>query len=286
VTGRKKPGPRRKPVDPELRLDSGLVIPILVDFLKEETRRVGYGRLVIGLSGGIDSAVSAALASRALGPKNVLALFMPYRTSDPQSLVDGKRVADFLGLRSQTIDITPMIDAYFQGRPSDGRRRGNKMARERMSILFDASESFSGLVIGTSNKTELLLGYGTIHGDLASAINPLGDLYKTQVRQIAKALDIPGPVIKKAPSADLVPGQTDEEDLGSSYELLDAVLVRLVDRRLSSRTVRAQGWPPDVVSFVCGRLRSQQFKRRPPLIAKISTRTIGPDFRYARDWGT
>lgn len=270
----------------ELLIDPGQVISILVEFLKEETQRVGYKRLVLGLSGGIDSAVSAALASRALGPKNVLAVFMPYRTSSPESLADGQKVAESLGLRVNKIDITPMIDAYFDGLTADSRRRGNKMARERMSILFDASESFGGLVLGTSNKTELLLGYGTIHGDLASAINPLGDLYKTQVRQIAKALHVPAAVIKKPPSADLIPGQTDEKDLGASYEVLDAVLVRLVDLRLSTEEVLAQGWPPEAVRFINVRLRTQQFKRRPPLIAKISQRTIGTDFRYARDWGT
>ena len=274
------------PATPGLELNPGPVINLLSDFLREEAARAGFKRLVLGLSGGIDSAVALELAARALGPRKVTAILMPYKASSPASLKDALLCAKKLKVKTRTVEITPMIDAYFAGRPPSPHRMGNKMARERMSILFDASQELGALVVGTSNKTEILLGYGTWYGDLASALNPLGDLYKTQVRQIAQALKVPLSVRKKAPSADLVPGQTDEGDLGHEYPVLDAILYRLVDQRLPPSEVLEEGWPKRTVDFALLRLRTQQFKRRLPVIAKISERTVGPDFRYARDWGT
>ena len=271
----------------DLDIDPKLVESILTGFIAEETRRVGRRCVVVGLSGGVDSAVAASLARRALGARGVVAVLMPYRLSHPQSAKDARALARRLGIRIEERDITPMVDGYFAGDPKASRvRRGNKMARERMSILYDRSVVHEALVLGTSNKTELLLGYGTIHGDMASSINPLGDLYKTQVFALARHLRIPAAIVRKIPTADLWPDQTDERDLGATYEDLDQVLHLLIDERKSRAEVVREGWPARLVSRVTGRVRSSQFKRRMPLIAKVSPRTVGVDFRYPRDWGT
>lgn len=273
-------------VNAGLKIHCRNVSSLLADFIAGETRKTGHSRVVVGLSGGLDSAVAACLASRALGPENVICALLPYRTSSAESLIDARKVISKIGAQSVQIEITPMVDAYFSRFPeADPVRRGNKMARERMSVLYDLSSLHSGLVLGTSNKTELLLGYGTIHGDIASAINPLGDLYKTQVRQLADFLELPEDVRKKAPSADLWPGQSDEAELGFSYERLDRFLYLLVDRRARRETLLEAGFSADQVKILLERVRSSQFKRRLPLIAKLSTRTIGIDFRYPRDWG-
>jgi NAD+ synthase len=272
---------------PDLQLNNALVEQVLCGFLLEETRRTGREKLVVGLSGGIDSAVAAALAARALGPENVHGLLMPYRASSPSSLKDGKTVGRQLGISQEIIDITPMIDAFFVGAPAAGRRRrGNRMARERMAILYDRSESLRALVLGTSNKTELLLGYGTLFGDMSSALNPLGDLYKTQVRQLADYLKLPISVRRKLPSADLWEGQSDEEEIGAPYPVVDAILHLLVDERLTVDEVASTGFDLKFVRKLWKSVAATQFKRRPPLIAKISARTVGIDFRYPRDWGT
>lgn len=273
-------------VNAGLKIHCRNVSSLLADFIAGETRKTGHSRVVVGLSGGLDSAVAACLASRALGPENVICALLPYRTSSAESLIDARKVISKIGAQSVQIEITPMVDAYFSRFPeADPVRRGNKMARERMSVLYDLSSLHSGLVLGTSNKTELLLGYGTIHGDIASAINPLGDLYKTQVRQLADFLELPEDVRKKAPSADLWPGQSDEAELGFSYERLDRFLYLLVDRRARRETLLEAGFSADQVKILLERVRSSQFKRRLPLIAKLSTRTVGIDFRYPRDWG-
>jgi NAD+ synthase len=271
----------------ELLLDAGGTIEILVDVIREEVRRTGYRKVVLGLSGGIDSAVSAALAARALGAKNVLSVLMPYRASDPKSAADAAVVARRLGTAVETIPITPMIDAYFRKAPKATRlRRGNKMARERMAILYDVSLRDRRMVIGTSNKTEILIGYGTLHGDLASGVNPLGDLYKTHVRQVAAALGLPGDIIWKTASADLWAGQSDESDLGYRYRDIDAVLLRLVERRDRPEDVVAAGFPKRMVRDLHRRMTRSQFKRRPPIIAKLTRRAVNIDFRYPRDWGS
>lgn len=267
--------------------DYGLVERLLVSFVRREVTRVGLGKVVVGLSGGVDSAVSAAVAARALGPSNVLAVRMPYKTSSPDSLADAEAVVAATGIDSATVDISPQIDAYFADQPeADSLRRGNKMARERMSILYDRSAAVGALVLGTSNKTELLLGYGTLFGDMASALNPIGDLYKTQVWGMAEHLDLPEVLVSKAPSADLWVGQTDEEDLGFGYAEVDRLLYWMVDERCRPRELEAMGFDSGFVEQVFARVQGSQFKRRLPVIAKVSARTIDSDFRYARDWGT
>jgi len=269
----------------DLSLNCALVEQILTGFIANEVRKTGFGRVVLGLSGGVDSALSAYLGAKALGAENVLALLMPYRTSSPESREHAELVVKQLGIQSDLIEITPMVDAYFERFPeADQVRRGNKMARERMTILFDHSAKLQALVLGTSNKTELLLGYGTLYGDMASAINPLGDLYKTQARQLARHMGIPEVIVSKEPS-DLWVGQTDEAELGFTYEEVDRVLYLMVDRRCEIPELIAAGFDERFVRAVLAKVRSSQYKRRLPLIAKISARTIDRDFRYPRDWG-
>ncbi len=269
-----------------LLLNTDYVIKILVDFLRDEARVAGFSRAVIGLSGGIDSAVAAYLSAQAYGKENVLAVKMPYRTSSPDSAADADVVAHALGIRTLTVDITPMVEPLFADLAiSDTLRKGNIMARERMIVLYDLSQRDGALVIGTSNKTEALLGYGTLFGDMACALNPLGDLYKTQVWQLAAALGIPEKIISKKPTADLFQGQTDEADLGFSYVDADQLLYQLVDDRRSVDELRSMGFDAEFIGAIQKKIRVNQFKRRPPLIAKISHRTINVDFRYVRDWG-
>jgi len=259
---------------------------ILTKFIANEVRKVGVERVVVGLSGGVDSAVSAMLAAEALGAANVLAVKMPYRTSSQESLQHADLVVARSGINSMQVEITPQIDAYFQRFPdADALRRGNKMARERMTILYDQSARWKGLVLGTSNKTELLLGYGTLYGDMASALNPLGDLYKTQVWALAEEVGVPGEVVHKQPSADLWVGQTDEAEMGFGYREVDRLLYLFVDQRYSRQELHAAGFAPSFVLRVVDMVRNSQFKRRLPVIAKVSNRTIDRDFRYARDWG-
>jgi NAD+ synthase len=269
-----------------LDLNLSAVKIILVNFIKDETGAAGFKKVVIGLSGGIDSAVAAHLAVQSLGKKNVHALMLPYKTSSPESLRDAKLIASKLGIRSTIVDITPMVDPYLQKhKVIDKVRMGNVMARTRMIVLFDYSQKGGALVLGTSNKTELLLGYGTIYGDLASAINPLGDLYKTQVWNLASYLHIPENIIAKKPSADLWKGQTDEEELGFEYRHVDQLLFAHVDERKSDGDIIRMGYSKKYLESVKNKIRINQYKRRTPIIAKISFRTVNIDFRYARDWG-
>jgi NAD+ synthase len=277
----------QEPPDDALVLNARLTEEILTAFIADETRRAGRARVVVGLSGGLDSAVAAVLARRALGARSVVALLMPFRTSHPSSAKDALALARRLGIRAERIDISPMVDAWLAVTPGADRvRRGNKMARERMSLLYDRSAAHQALVLGTSNKTELLLGYGTLHGDMASALNPIGDLYKTQVRQMARHLGVPPAIRRKVPSADLWAGQTDEGELGFSYDEVDRLLYLMVDERYGRAETIAAGWPPRLVDRVRSLIASSQYKRRLPLIAKVSQRTVGIDFRYPRDWGT
>lgn len=269
----------------ELDVQPALVCELLESFLVEEVATAGMSRAVVGLSGGIDSAVSAALAARAFGPENVLCVLMPYRTSNPDSAADARTVGESLGTPMRTVDISAMADGYLdQEGPCDAARAGNVMARCRMIVLYDLSVEWRGLVIGTSNKTEMLLGYSTQWGDSAHAVNPLGDLYKHQVYQLAEHLALPPAVIHKAPSADLFEGQTDEEELGFTYEAVDRLLLHMIDRRLGPTELVAAGFDEDFVQRVAARVVQNQFKRLPPVIAKLSRRTIGTDFRYLRDW--
>lgn len=269
-----------------LKINPPLVEKILTGFIRNEVTKIGFSRVVLGLSGGVDSSLCAMLGARALGPKNVTAIIMPYRASAPDSVEHAKLIVELSGIESLIIDITPMIDAYFENFPdADNNRRGNKMARERMTILYDHSARLKALVLGTSNKSELLLGYGTLYGDMASALNPIGDLYKTQVWQLAEWLGMPKEVIGKAPSADLWVGQTDEGELGFGYRDVDQLLYYMVDKRYSPEECIAVGFPETFVRRVVAMVQGSQFKRRLPVIAKVSDRTIEADFRYARDWG-
>src|SRR5947199_10850925 len=269
-----------------LAINPDLGRKIVVRFIQNEVQEVGFERGVLGLSGGVDSSLVATLASQALGPTNVLAVIMPYKSSDVKSRSDALQVVQQLGINHVEVEITPQIDAYFERFPdADQRRRGNKMARERMTILYDQSSVFRALVIGTSNKTELLLGYGTIYGDMASAINPVGDLYKTQVWQLADAVGVPTAIVQKAPSADLWAGQSDETELGFQYRMIDQFLYYLVDRRYSTEELKQLGFEEAFIDDIIRRVRENQYKRRLPLIAKLTSRTIYRDFRYPRDWG-
>lgn len=271
----------------DLTINTDVARQILTGFIKSEVTRVGFSRAVIGLSGGIDSALSCVLAVEALGKENVLAVRMPYKSSNPDSLAHAELLIEQLEIPNKTIEITDMVDPLFgQDSSITKLRKGNIMARERMIVLYDQSEVFKGLVIGTSNKTEILLGYSTQFGDSASAMNPIGDLYKTQLRQLARALNIPAPIIDKAPSADLWEGQTDEGELGFTYEKADQLLYLLVDHRYSPKECVEAGFDEKFVDVVVRRIQRTQFKRMQPLIAKLSNRTIGYDFLYLRDWGT
>jgi NAD+ synthase len=270
----------------EIPVNTELLRKILVSFIRNEVEKVGVRRVVVGLSGGVDSSLSAMLAAEALGPEHVLGIMMPYKSSSRESLEHAELVVRKSSIQSMTVDISPEIDAYFARFPdADPKRRGNKMARERMTILYDHSARWDALVLGTSNKTELLLGYGTLYGDMASAVNPLGDLYKTQVWALAEAVGVPDVIVKKKPSADLWEGQTDEAELGFSYLDVDRLLYLMVDERYSKPELIAAGFTERFVDEVTQRIMNSHFKRRLPVIAKVSQRTIDRDFRYARDWG-
>ncbi|HIG11736.1 MAG: NAD+ synthase [bacterium] len=263
-----------------------LVEDLLLRFLRKETGKFGFSRVLLGLSGGVDSALAAALAARAFGAQNVLGVMLPYRTSNPDSEGDARLVIEALGIESKRIDISAMADGYLDAaNVSDPLRRGNVMARCRMIVLYDESVEFAGLVLGTSNKTEALLGYSTQFGDSASALNPLGDLYKHQVFQLAKHLGLPDAVLDKEPSADLFMGQTDEAELGFSYAEADALLFAMVDERRSVEELLAMGFEEAFVLDIAHRIAQNQYKRLPPIIPKLSNRTLNHDFRYLRSWG-
>ena len=274
-------------IDINLSINTDLAREILSGFIKSEITRIGMSRAVIGLSGGIDSALSMALAVDALGKDNVLAVRMPYKASSKDSLDHAQLLIDQLGVPSKTIEITDMVEPLFKLNPDMSKlRKGNIMARERMIVIYDQSEVFKGLVVGTSNKTEILLGYSTLFGDSANALNPIGDLYKTQVRQLSRAMNIPSPIVDKPPSADLWEDQTDEGELGFTYAEADKLLYLFVDQRYSPQEAIEAGFDEKFVHAVTTRIRRNQFKRMLPPIAKISNRTIGYDFLYLRDWGT
>ena len=242
----------------------------LVEFLRESFKKAGFSKAVLGLSGGIDSALVAYLLRDALGKENVLAIMMPYKSSNPDSLNHAKLVVEDLGINSKTIEITDMIDAYFKNeKEATSLRMGNKMARERMSILFDYSSKENALVIGTSNKTEIYLGYSTQFGDSACALNPIGDLYKTNIWDLSRYLKIPNELIEKKPSADLWEGQTDEQEMGLTYKEADQVLYRMLEENKKVEEVLAEGFNKDLVDNIVRRMNRSEYKRRMPLIAKI-----------------
>jgi NAD+ synthase len=274
-------------IEINLSIDTSLIRQILTKFIRSEITRAGFQRAVVNLSGGLDSAVSCFLAAEALGAENVLALRLPYKTSSADSLEHAQMVIDQTGVQARTLSITDMADPFIALEPDMSPvRQGNIMARLRMIVAYDQSEAFRGLVVGTGNKTEILLGYTTLYGDSACAINPLGDLYKTQVRQLARALCVPEAIIAKPPSADLWAGQTDEGELGFTYAEVDKLLYLLVDQRYRPEECVEAGFDETFVRSVVERVRRNQFKRVLPPIAKLSNRTVGYDFLYLRDWGT
>ncbi len=252
-------------------LDMKVVKPILLKFFQDQVRGAGKQHAVIGLSGGIDSALACVLSAAALGPENVLAVRMPYKTSSPESLSDAQLIIDQTGVQSKTIEITPMVDDFISIDPAmNPLRKGNLMARTRMVILYDQSAAFDGLVIGTGNKTEALLGYTTLYGDSACAFNPLGDLYKTQVRQLSREMGLPERIIQKAPSADLWAGQTDESELGFTYTDLDRLFFAVYENQLTPEECITRGMDAGFVTKALERVRKNQFKRALPPVASIN----------------
>ena len=242
----------------------------LVEFLRENFKKAGFSKAVLGLSGGIDSALVAYLLKDALGKENVLAIMMPYKSSNPDSLNHAKLVVEDLKINAKSIEITDMIDAYFKNeKEASSLRMGNKMARERMSILFDYSSKENALVVGTSNKTEIYLGYSTQFGDSACALNPIGDLYKTNIWDLSRYLKIPNELIEKKPSADLWEGQTDEQEMGLTYKEADQVLYRMLEENKTVKEILAEGFSKDLVDNILKRMNRSEYKRRMPLIAKI-----------------
>jgi NAD+ synthase len=270
-----------------LKINTALATEILCRFIRVEIRRAGFEHVVVGLSGGIDSSVVTYLCAKALGPENVLTVTMPYKTSSDATRNDSQAIVQQLGVQTLNVPITAQIDAYFAHVGEASKLRlANKCARERMTVLYDQSAAFQGLVVGTSNKSELLLGYGTQFGDMASAINPVGDLYKTQLYDLAAHLGVPDSILNKEPTGDLWIGQTDEGELGFSYADVDRLLVLMVDRRWRRADLLHTGFAPEFVDRVTTMIRRNHYKRRMPVIAKLSQRTMDRDFRYARDWGT
>ncbi len=271
---------------PRMTINTDLARRILTGFIRDEIAKSGLKRCVIGLSGGIDSALSAYLSAEALGPENVLVVRMPYKTSSEASLTDAQAVIDDLGLPSLTVPISGMADALIDQFPDMSNvRKGNIMARLRMITLYDQSVAWGGLVMGTSNKTEFLLGYSTIYGDSGVALHPIADLYKQQVRQLARAMGVPSTILDKPPSADLWIGQTDEDELGFTYEAADQVLYLLVDERYTvAEAAEESGFEVEFVHRIWERVKANHYKRTMPNIAKISRRTIGHDFLYLRDY--
>jgi NAD+ synthase len=269
-----------------LKIDPVFVEKVLTLFIREELDKLAAKKGILGLSGGLDSAVCASLAVRAIGPRNVLALIMPYGKAFPGDVRHAEAFARTLGIDARKIDIAPQVDPYFKAHPTANRVLvGNKMARERMSILYDVSAREKALILGTSNKTELLIGYGTIHGDMACAINPVGDLYKTQVRILAAHLGVSRSIRDKTPTAGLWAGQTDEAEIGLSYAEIDEILYGLVERKKSEKELIAEGFKPRSVHKIAGMVRKSEFKRKLPPIAKLSSRSVGHDFLYPFDRG-
>ena len=277
----------------ELAIDTGVAQRLIAEFIRGQLRQAGFERAVLGLSGGIDSALVAYLTADAIGAERLHCVLMPYRTSSPASREDAEEVVRRLGCSSELVEITPMVDGYFGADDSPGAagpegleaaplRRGNFMARMRMSVLYDRSVTWRGLVVGTGNKTESLIGYTTLFGDQACAFNPIGDLYKSQVRQLSAAVGVPEQIIRKAPSADLWPGQTDETEAGFSYPELDRLLFWRIDKRRSVDEVVALGYDRAMVERVDRMVAGAEFKRQVPPIAKLGPRTAGVDYLYPR----
>jgi NAD+ synthase len=267
----------------ELAIDTDVARRIIGEFIRGQLRQAGFDRALLGLSGGIDSALVAYLVAEAVGADRLLCVLMPYRTSAAASRSDAEEVVRRLGCASELVEISPMVDPYLQSRTEASPvRRGNLMARMRMAVLYDASVTWNGLVVGTSNKTETLIGYTTLYGDSASAFAPIGDLYKSQVRQMAAVMGVPDAIVSKEPSADLWPGQTDEQEMGVGYTELDRLLFWMVDRRRAPDELADLGFDPELIERVRRMVAGSEFKRQVPPIAKLGPRTVGIDYLYPR----
>jgi NAD+ synthase len=267
----------------ELAIDTAVARRVIGEFIRGQLRQAGFERAVLALSGGIDSALVAYLVAEAIGADRLLCVLMPYRTSSDASQEDATEVVRRLGAASELVDISPMVDAFFAATPDASPiRRGNVMARQRMTVAYDRSVTWGGLVVGTGNKTESLIGYTTLFGDSACAFNPIGDLYKSQVRQVSAAIGVPAQIIRKPPSADLWPGQTDEQEAGFTYPVLDRLLYWRVDRRRDDEEMVALGFDLDLVARVDRLIATSEFKRQVPPIAKLGPRTAGVDYLYPR----
>jgi NAD+ synthase len=292
----------------ELGIDTDAARQLVGGFIRGQLRQAGFERALLGLSGGIDSALVAYLVAEAIGSERLLCVLMPYRTSSPASRADAEELVARLGCASRLVDISPIVDGYFGSPGGDGTaaapgaggtaaaagaggpeafdasplRRGNFMARARMMVLYDTSVTWGGLVVGTGNKTESLIGYTTLYGDSACAFNPIGDLYKSQVRQLSLAMGVPDTILRKAPSADLWPGQTDEVEAGFTYHELDRLLYWMIDRRRGDDELVALGFDPPTIARVARLVAGSEFKRQVPPIAKLGPRTTGVDYLYPR----
>jgi len=266
-------------------INLNITTDIIVKFIYDSISKNGFKNGILGVSGGIDSALVLALSVKALGKDNTYAMLMPYKKSSPESLSDGKLLCEKFDVDYEIVDITPSVDPYFEKFPTDNKTLiGNKCARERMSVLYDFSERKKALVVGTSNKTEILIGYSTLYGDSAAAFLPIGDLYKSEIILLSKHLGIPERIINKKPSADLWKDQTDEDEIGFSYEILDEILYLLIDRRASDEELKDSGFIAEDIMRIKKMISGSHFKRTMPPITKIHNRTVGIDFRYPRDW--
>ena len=278
---------------PELAIDTDVARRVIAEFIRGQLRQAGFERAVVGLSGGIDSALVAYLVAEAIGPERLRCVLMPAGSSSPASRADAEVVVAELECASEVVEIGPMIDGFFgtgetpgasgsEGLAASPLRRGNFAARMRMAVLYDRSAVRGGLVVGTGNKTETLIGYTTLFGDSACAFNPIGDLYKSQVRQLSVAIGVPDAIVRKAPTADLWPGQTDEGEGGFDYPTLDRLLFWRIDKRRSLDEMVALGFEPAMIERVDRMIAGAEFKRQVPPIAKLGPRTAGVDYLYPR----
>jgi len=271
------------------RTDPVAAARVLARALAEEVRRAGFERVVVGLSGGVDSAAVLGLAARAFGPDGVLAVHLPVAGSSPEARDHAALAADTFGTALRSVDLSGVLaalEAALPGSAGDRVRRGNLAARARMTALYDLSAAERALVAGTSNKTEALLGYTTLWGDMAAALHPLGDLYKGEVRDLARHLGVPAAIVDKPPTADLWAGQTDEAELGFTYAEADLVLYQWLDMGRRPEDLVKGGLDPRIVEAVRRRVLASAYKRNPPLVLKVSSRTVGMEWRMPSDTGT